>query len=227
MNDGGYPIMMKIKSAHCIVIGAGQVAVRKISSLLDVSARVTVISPTAVKEIEDWHEEGKINLVRREYDGAGDLRGGALVFAATNRDEVNASVYRDAVILGIPVNDVSKPMRSTFYLPSIMRRGKLVMAVSTSGASPGLANKLRDELEQRIGAEYEIYVDFLSELRELILSKVKDAELRKCIFQNVLKFDILEVIRSGHFESYRNRVLKELLELDNMQEWEAIVKPNS
>lgn len=208
--ENGFPIIINIRSALCAVIGGGKVATRKIAALLEASARVTVISPEVSPQIEAWEQEGKLTVKRKEYEGAGDLRGSALVFAATSKDEVNASVSKDAVILGILVNDALKPSRSTFYLPAVLRRGKLVFTVSTSGASPGLARKLRDELSEQYGDEYTEYVEFLAELRHKVIGTIGDIALREQIFQQALNFDILKIIQSGAMPTWRERLFAKL-----------------
>ena len=130
-----------------MVVGGGKVADRKARKLLQARARVVVISPETLPEIQSVAAE----VVRRPYR-PGDLEGATLVFAATNVREVNAAVTREANERGIPVNVVDKPVEGDFSLPSTLRRGKLQVAVSTGGASPSLARDIRRELEDSFGS---------------------------------------------------------------------------
>lgn len=220
--EKGYPIMLNMQSALCVVVGGGGVATRKIASLLEAAARIRVISPQVSPQIERWEQEGKLTVIRKEYEGAGDLRGSMLVFATTNKDEVNASVSRDAVILGILVNDAMKPARSSFYLPAVLRRGQLVITVSTSGASPGLAGKIRDELGRQYGDGYAEYVDFLAELRKQVLEVVADPKLREQIFHQALNFDILRVIESGSMKAWQHQVFAKLARVRSHEDITAL-----
>ena len=201
-----YPIMMDLRSALCVLIGGGKVAQRKIAALLEAGADVLVISPSVHPQIAEWNQHGRIRVNLRQYTGAGDLIGARLVFATTDTDEVNLAVCRDAKQLGIPVNDASVPDRGSFTVPASMRRGKLHLAVSTSGASPQLARMIRDELSDQYGLEYEQYVDLLAELRQLVMSRVLDAAIRNEIFQKAVRFDILEMIRAGQVDECRHRI---------------------
>jgi precorrin-2 dehydrogenase/sirohydrochlorin ferrochelatase len=144
-----YPIFLDLSGRRCVVVGGGKVADRKARKLLQARARVVVISP----EIEPELESLAVEVHRRPYR-EGDLEGAYLAFAATNVREVNAAVAREAKDRGIPINVADKPSEGDFALPSTLRRGRLQVAVSTGGASPTLAQRIRGELEEAFGPEW-------------------------------------------------------------------------
>jgi siroheme synthase-like protein len=138
-----YPIFLDLSGRRCVVVGGGEVANRKARKLLQARARVVVISPEIGAELESV----AVEVHRRPYR-AGDLEGAFLAFAATGSREVNAAVAREARERGIQVNVADRPSDGDFALPSTLRRGRLQVAVSTGGASPALARKIKDELER-------------------------------------------------------------------------------
>jgi precorrin-2 dehydrogenase / sirohydrochlorin ferrochelatase len=144
-----YPIFLDLSGRRCVVVGGGGVADRKARKLLQARAEVVVISPEVGAELESVAAE----IHRREYR-EGDLEGAYLAFAATNVRKVNAAVAREAKERGIPVNVADSPSEGDFALPSTLRRGRLQVAVSTGGASPTLARRIRGELEEAFGPEW-------------------------------------------------------------------------
>lgn len=221
----GYPVQLNMVGVRCVVVGGGKVAARKIKQLLQSGAKIVIISPAVAAEIAEWEQEDRVIVYRRDYKDRDDLAGARLVFAATSSEAVNAAVCKDAEALGLFSNNISHCEGGSFLVPAVLHRGSLVITVSTSGASPGLAVKLRDELEERIGREYEEYVNFLAELRAKVLSVIDEPQTRTIIFHNVLKFDILELIRKGRLEEYQSRVFAELDRTHESQDWERILSP--
>ena len=155
-----YPIFLNLDGKRCVVVGGGAVANRKARKLLQARAEVVAISPEVKPELESVATE-----VRRRPYREGDLEGASLVFAATNRREVNAAVTREARGRGIPVNVADEPSEGDFALPSVLRRGQLQVAVSTGGASPTLARRVRYELESAFGSEWAGVVEALGKAR--------------------------------------------------------------
>ena len=217
-----YPIMLNLAGRRCLVVGGGKVAERKLASLLAAGAKVTVISPQWSEQIEAWRQAGVIQVVSRAY-AEGDVNGYALVFAATPDREVNAQVVREAAAAGSWVNAADRSSEGTFLVPSIVRRGKLVLAVSTSGASPGLAGGIAQELARSYGDEYELYVDFLSEVRLKAGSQVKDRARRERLFRRLLEAQVLERIRKGTFASWRRKLLEALDSDPSLARAEAVL----
>jgi precorrin-2 dehydrogenase / sirohydrochlorin ferrochelatase len=144
-----YPIFLDLSGRRCVVVGGGEVAIRKAHKLLQARARVVVISP----EIKPELESVAVEIHRRHYR-EGDLEGAYLAFAATDSRETNAAVAWEAKERGILVNVADKPSDGDFALPSTLRRGGLQVAVSTGGASPTLARRIKNELEEAFGPEW-------------------------------------------------------------------------
>jgi precorrin-2 dehydrogenase/sirohydrochlorin ferrochelatase len=155
-----YPIFLDLSDRRCVVVGGGEVANRKARKLLQARARVVVISPEVGAELESV----AVEVHRRPYR-EGDLEGAYLAFAATDSREVNAAVAREAEERGIPVNVADRPSEGDFALPSTLRRGGLQVAVSTGGASPTLARRIKDELEEVFGPEWAGIVEELGRNR--------------------------------------------------------------
>jgi precorrin-2 dehydrogenase len=155
-----YPIFLNLSGRRCVVVGGGKVAGRKTRKLLQARARVVVISPEIGAELESV----AVEVHRRPYR-EGDLEGAYLAFAATDSREVNAAVAREGKERDIPVNVADRPSEGDFALPSTLRRGGLQVAVSTGGASPNLARRIKDELERVFGPEWAGIVEELGRSR--------------------------------------------------------------
>jgi precorrin-2 dehydrogenase/sirohydrochlorin ferrochelatase len=154
MPTSSYPIVLTdLSAARCVVVGGGAVAERKARQLINAGARPTVISPTISAALEAWREAGQIAHIARPYR-EGDLAGAALAIAATNDADANRMVAGEARRLGILANIADDPAAGSFHTVAAVRRGDLLLTVSTGGASPALAARLRRELEERYGPEY-------------------------------------------------------------------------
>lgn len=204
-----YPIMMNLAGRRCLIVGGGPIAERKLRSLLQAGAEVTLVSPEFTAGIMEMEHRSDVMLKRQPYDPAiwkaqGEARF-ALVIAATNTATVNRQIAQDANAYDILVNIVDKPEMSSFILPSVVRRGKLVITVSTGGASPSAARKIAKEIDKTYGDEYETYLDFLSETRLLIQNHVKDKEARQGLFKEMLAWDLMRLIREGTFEDWKQK----------------------
>lgn len=211
-----YPISLRIKDKRCVVIGGGSVAERKVSGLLAADARIVVISPELTERLLQWWEEGRIVVRKRRYQ-ADDLTDAALVFAATDDEAVNEAVCREAERRGLWINDASNPERSTFHVPAVLKRGGLQIAVSTSGAGPMLASRIRDELAAEYGAEYESYIALLGELRKRIQQLDLHAFQRRKLIQHSIeeKERIMSQLRA-HSDRRMDELVEEMIaELTN------------
>lgn len=162
-----FPIFVKLQSRLVVVIGGGEVAFGKIDGLLRAGASVRVVAPEVVPSFAELIRSGKIEWVQSKYQ-PGDLAGAMLAIAATSAVGVNAAVYREAEERGILCNAVDDIENCHFYYGSIVQRGDLQIAISTNGKSPALAQRLRQELEQQFGPEYEMWLDWLGAARELL-----------------------------------------------------------
>jgi precorrin-2 dehydrogenase / sirohydrochlorin ferrochelatase len=159
-----YPVLLDLRGRTCAVIGGGAVAEGKVDRLIAAGARVTVVSPSLTARLAAWAGEGRLRHVARAY-AEGDLAGQALAFVAVDHPAVAAAVAEEARRLGIWVNAADDPARCDFILPSVLRRGRLVVSVSTGGASPGLARAIREDLEERFTAEFGALIDLVAEVR--------------------------------------------------------------
>ncbi len=166
-------------------------AARKVARLLDCGARVCVVSPQLVQELTALAKNRRIDYIDDEYTGE-YLYGATLVIGATDDEETNAAVSRDAKTKGIPVNIVDDPQKCDFILPSLVERGDLTIACGTGGASPALARHIREELEKMFGEEYAVLVNILGQLR----SKMeKNTGVGTVWFEKLMKAGLLAAIR--------------------------------
>jgi siroheme synthase-like protein len=173
-----FPIFLKLEGRQCLVVGAGTVAEGKIRGLLDAGAIVRVVAPNAVFQIRRWDFEGKLNWKPREFDPR-DLDGISIVIAATNSHKVNTQIFQEARLRNVLCNAVDDPENCDFYYPAVVSRGDLQIAISTNGRSPALAQRLRKDLEEQFGPEYEAWLRELGEAREQLNATHMDAEARK------------------------------------------------
>jgi precorrin-2 dehydrogenase/sirohydrochlorin ferrochelatase len=163
-----FPIFLKLTGRPCIVIGAGNLADSKIESMQAANARVTVIAPAANARIVAMAESGEVTWHQREY-ATGDLAGHFLVVAATDNPAVNRAVFAEAEAAGILINAVDDPPFCDFYFPSVVRRGDLQIAISTAGASPALAQRLRKEINALLPLDTGDWLAELGNLRREVL----------------------------------------------------------
>ena len=178
-----------------VVIGGGDVAARKVRGLLAAGAHVKVISPELSPELQSLANSGKVAFLPRRYR-EGDLRRASLVIAATNDPATNHAVWREAQQRGCLVNVVDDPFHSNFIIPAVIHRGEMSIAVSTGGNSPALAHRLRETVENLIGAEYGLLTDVLGELRPELIAGFPAGEARLQAVLRVLDSDILNIIRT-------------------------------
>jgi precorrin-2 dehydrogenase/sirohydrochlorin ferrochelatase len=146
-------MFLEMEGQRAVVVGAGKVATRKVKSLLDAGAVLTVISPLASAAIRRWAERGKLRWNRRRYR-RGDTRLASVVVAATDDLALNERVCQEAKSQGKLVNCIAPPQAGNFIVPSVIRRGGITLAISTGGASPAFAKRLRRDLEEFLGGEY-------------------------------------------------------------------------
>ncbi|UUZ89470.1 bifunctional precorrin-2 dehydrogenase/sirohydrochlorin ferrochelatase [Paenibacillus sp. P25] len=210
-----YPVLLDLEGKPCLVVGGGTVAERKVRSLLEAGADVTVVSPELTERLESWTESGRLQVRRIEYTaGLPELAATWLVYAATDSPEVNAMVRQEAEALRKPVNAADNGEEGGFLVPAIVRRGRLTVSVSTGGASPGLAARLRDQLEAAFGEEYEAYLDLLYILRKTIQAAVPDPKDRQESMRIILEWDLLSVIRGSCWNAGLEQELLRRIETD-------------
>jgi precorrin-2 dehydrogenase/sirohydrochlorin ferrochelatase len=200
-----------LESKRVILIGGGVVAARKAQALLEAGGTITAISPEFSPDFESLAASfAEIHLLRRAYQ-SGDLEGAFLVIAATDAPQVNQAVWEEAIQRGCLVNVVDDPQRSNFIVPAVVQRGEVKIAVTTGGASPALARRLRERLEVLVGQEYGELAALLSTLRPELIRRFPPGEPRLQAALELVDSDLLEVIRQQGVEAAQRRAL-ELLE---------------
>jgi precorrin-2 dehydrogenase/sirohydrochlorin ferrochelatase len=184
-----FPIFLKIAARPCTVIGAGHLAESKIESLRAAHARVTVIAPAARPSIVELAAAGEIEWQQRDY-ADGDLAGQFLVVAATDNAAVNRAVYREATERNVICNAVDDPPFCDFYFPSVVRRGDLQIAISTAGASPALAQRLRKEINAQLPLDAGDWVADLGNLRREVTQMEPLNEERKWLLHQLAQREV-------------------------------------
>lgn len=215
-----YPMFVRLSGKRCVVVGGGQVAERKIAALLDCGGTVVVISPQATGAIERWAEQGDLHWIRQQYEPE-LLAAAFIVIAATNRREINRQIAADASRLGIPADIVDDPELGDFISPAVVRRGRLTIAVATSGASPSVTKRICLELENLYGEEYGTYLEMMAEVRAVLQERVADEALRRRMLQEIAAWDVLESIRSGRFAEEKDKLVAEIRE---KPAWETVAR---
>ena len=193
--DAYYPISLNVSGRRCVVVGGGQVALRKVLMLLEFGADIEVVSPKLCPELSRLAESGKTKATLRSYQ-PGDLRHAFIVIAATDDSSTNLEVVTDAKREGVLVNVVDDPELSNFIVPSCLRRGKITIAVSTGGVSPALARSIRTRLEKDLGSEYASLAELVGEVRTEL--KSQDIKVNGDAWQRALDLDwLIELIKRG------------------------------
>jgi precorrin-2 dehydrogenase/sirohydrochlorin ferrochelatase len=191
-----YPINLDIKNKQCLVIGGGEVAFRKIKSLLECQAKVTVVSPQFHPEILKLVKLKHIRIINRKYQTS-DLNKVFLVIGATNDTKVNRQIADEAKKKQILVNIVDVPDLCNFQVPASIRRGALMITISTNGKSPALTKYLRQQLEEQFGPEYAEYLELLAKWRTKLIHDIPQGKSREQIFSAIAESDILYLLQVG------------------------------
>jgi len=196
-----FPLFLKLSARSCLVVGAGAVAESKIASLLEASARVRVVAPEATPQVRSWAQSNTVEWRQRAFE-PGDLDGMFLVVAATSSVELHERIFAEATRRGVLCNIVDVPTLCDFYYPSVVQRGPLQIAISTSGLSPALAQRLRKQLEEQFGPEYEEWLMQLGKAREKLHSAKMDPEERKRLLHQDASEEAFEAfLRRGRTKS--------------------------
>jgi precorrin-2 dehydrogenase/sirohydrochlorin ferrochelatase len=178
------PVFLKLDGRPCLVVGAGAVAQPKIESLLAAGGQVTVVAPAATNAVRRRADGGALRWEARPFV-PDDLEGVFLVIAATSDAEVNRQVFQEARRRNVLINAVDDPPHCDFYYGAVVRRGSLQIAISTDGKSPALAQRVRREIEQTYGPEYEPWLEALGEVRGQLFASTSDAEARRQLLHDL------------------------------------------
>jgi precorrin-2 dehydrogenase / sirohydrochlorin ferrochelatase len=199
-----YIACLLLKGRRCVVVGGGEIGLEKVEGLLACGADVTLVSPDAVPELAEYAAERSIRWERREYRAA-DLEGCLLVVAATGNTDVNIAVHEDAERRPMLVNVVDVPPLCNFILPAIVRSGALAIAISTSGASPALAKRMKREIAEQFGEPYARLAILLNEERGWAKTTLPTYQDRKEFFESIVNGepDPVELLRGGREDEVR------------------------
>ena len=201
-----YPLFADLLGRRCVVVGGGRIAQRKVTTLLKHGARVTVISPSVTKRLASYARRGTIRHAPRRFKPC-DLEGAWLAYAATDDHQINTLVFRTAQRMRVFTNVVDQPALCSFIAPAIFTRGPLTVAVSTGGASPSLAKKVRDEVGRTVGAHYVPMLQLLTDLRPVAKRKLPSYADRKRYFDRLVRGPVFTLVRNGKRREARREAL--------------------
>ena len=173
-----FPMFLNLSARPCLVVGAGAIAESKMASLLEAGGRVRVVAPEATAQVRSWAQANTLEWHQRAFE-SDDLAGMFLVIAATSSTELHERIFEEATRRGVLCNIVDVPRLCDFYYPSVVQRGALQIAISTAGQSPALAQRIRKQLEDQFGPEYEEWLAQLGEARDRLHSTDMDPNDRK------------------------------------------------
>ncbi len=194
-----YIACLKLTGRRCVVVGGGAIGLEKVEGLLACDGDVTLIAPEAGPELEDLAREGSITWERREYAGPQDLEAAFMVIACTDDTDVNIRIYEDAEQRAMLVNVVDVPPLCNFILPAIVRTGPLAIAISTAGASPALAKRMKREIGEQFGEEYARLAVLLNDVRGWAKGTLPTYQDRKEFFESIVHGDPdpIALLRTG------------------------------
>ena len=202
-----YIACLRLTGRRCIVVGGGEIGLEKVEGLLACDGRVVLIAPDAVPQLRELAAEGSIEWIRREYEPA-DLDATFIAIAATNRTDVNIAVYEEAERRAMLVNVVDVPPLCNFILPAIVRTGPLAIAISTAGASPALAKRMKAEVAELFGDEYAQLAVMLNDVRGWAKGTLPTYQDRKAFFEGIVNGDPdpIALLREGDVEAVRDLI---------------------
>jgi precorrin-2 dehydrogenase/sirohydrochlorin ferrochelatase len=198
-----YMACLRLVGRPCVVIGGGPVGLEKVDGLLACDASVQLIAPAAVSALREYAEEDSIRWEQRDYAGPSDLEGKFIVIAATDDTELNTRVFNDAEQRAMLCNVVDVPPLCNFILPAIYRVGPLAIAISTAGASPALAKRMKQEVAAAFGREYARLAEILNSYRAWAKDTLPTYQGRKVFFESIVNGDPdpVELLRRGEEEA--------------------------
>jgi siroheme synthase-like protein len=203
-----YIACLKLKGRKCVVVGGGALGLEKTEGLLACDGAVTVISPDVGPELEALAREGSIVWEQREYAGPQDLEGVFMVIACTDSTDTNIRIYDDAERRAMLVNIVDVPPLCNFILPAIVRTGPLAIAISTAGASPALAKRMKREVAELFGEEYAQLAVMLNDVRGWAKGTLPTYQDRKAFFESIVNGepDPIALLRDGESDAVRDLI---------------------
>src|SRR3954468_9179311 len=203
-----YMACLRLKGRRCLVVGGGEVGLEKVEGLLACDADVTLIAPAAVDQLRELAREGSIRWEQRPYAGPDDLDGALMVIASTDDTDVNIAVHDDAERRPMLVNVVDVPPLCNFILPAVVRTGPLAIAISTAGASPALAKRMKREVAELFGDEYAQLAVMLNDVRGWAKGTLPTYQDRKAFFEGIVNGepDPVRLLRDGDVAAVRDLI---------------------
>lgn len=212
-----YPVFLDIARKPVVVIGGGNVALQKVEGLVEAGAKVTIVSPELLPRLQELAAKGGVHHINREYQ-PGDLEGYFLAFVATDDRSINATVTKEGRERGIWVNAVDDPPNCDFIMPGVIRRGDVIVAVSTSGTSPAMARKLREDLQTFLGEDEAALLELAAQVRrELAAGDIAVKGCDRCgrsntdVWNAALDGEVKRLLSVGEREAAKARLVKSLL----------------
>src|SRR5918995_39199 len=202
-----YIACLKLTGRRCLVVGGGEIGLEKVEGLLACDGKVVLVAPEAVPELEALAAEGSIEWIRREYE-PGDLERTFIVIAATDDTDTNIRIYDDAEARAMLVNIVDVPPLCNFILPAIVRTGPLAIAISTAGASPALAKRIKRQVADEFGEEYAELAVLLNDVRGWAKGTLPTYQDRKAFFEGIVNGepDPIDLLRAGERAAVRDLI---------------------
>ncbi|MBW1958183.1 MAG: bifunctional precorrin-2 dehydrogenase/sirohydrochlorin ferrochelatase [Deltaproteobacteria bacterium] len=204
-----YPVNLDIRNRKCLVVGGGSVGTRKVMTLLDCGAKVTVVSNEVTRQLLKLADSGSIVLKKRPFQ-ISDLDKMFLVIGATDNPELNLQIHTQAEQVGMLCNIADRPEVCNFILPAIVNRGDLIIAISTSGKSPAFAKMMRKNLEKEFGTEYAEFLQLMGGIRNKLLNQDHEPEAHKPLFEKLIQRDLVKMIKGRDIVAI-NSLLFEIL----------------
>lgn len=204
-----FPIFLDTTELDCLVVGAGEVATRKVELLLKTAAQITVVAPWVCDSMQRYANENKISLICRAYS-PDDLTAKQLVFVATDDSDLNAQIHAQAKAQKVLVNVVDNIPLCQFITPSIVDRSPIVIAISSGGVAPVLLRYLRQKLESLIPQKVSLLGQFSEKFRELVKQKLDNVTARRFFWEDVLEGDIAENVIAGNDALAQQKLLAKL-----------------
>lgn len=189
-----YPIFLNnLTGRRCVVIGGNHEAERKALGLLECDAQVVVVSPSITSELRRLAEDGAIEWIRRDYQD-GDVAGAFLVIVSETNPARTRPIFEEAQRENVLINAMDDVPHCTFVAGSVVKRGRLTLSISSSGAAPAVSVRLREELEERLGPEYELFLDWMAAIRSPMARLVPDFDARRALWYELADSDILSLL---------------------------------
>jgi len=197
-----YPVFLDLTGRRVLIVGGGNVAQRKVAQLLPAQAHIVLVSPDATDQIIQWAQNGQIEWLQRPFL-PGDTRNAWLVVASSDQPPVNRAVRQEADQQGIFCNVVDVPALCTFQAPAVMRQGPLAIAISTAGASPALASRIRKDLEKQYGPCYRTLLAALARLRTTLKAQYPhDPQKRQTLLEGFLQSPALQLLQQNDQQAF-------------------------